>query len=118
VTREKRFDLGRAVLTQGLMMTRNVKTETKSVVESVEHYVLVFAPEGVIGIFDDQAQFSSLGPMIQPTRIANINYTATLVKERAKQGRYDDRLLRLGRREIPVEVYAELLWKAVKSGLA
>jgi hypothetical protein len=41
-----------------------------------------------------------------------------LVRERAKGARYDDRLLRLGRREFPVDVIAELFWRAVQAGLA
>jgi hypothetical protein len=115
VKSEKRFDLGRAVATQGLMMTRTEKKETKTVVEDVVHFVLVFAPEGSIGIFDDHAHFTSLGAQLQPTRIANINLTAALLKERAKNAVHDDRLLRLGRRDFPVDVLAELLWKAVQS---
>jgi hypothetical protein len=115
VKNEKRFDLGRAVVTQGLLTTRTEKREVKTVLEDVVHFLLVFAPEGSIGIFDDHAQFTSLGAQLQPTRIANINLTAALLKERAKLALHDDRLLRLGRREFPVEVLAELLWKAVQS---
>jgi hypothetical protein len=115
VTESKRkLDLGRAVLTQGLMITKVEKREVTTKTESPEHFLLVYAGESVGALYEEEVVFQSLGKDLQPARTANMGFITEKLRRLAPQARYDDRLLRLGRRPLPfdghpVDVVAEIL---------
>ncbi|MGZ3461375.1 MAG: hypothetical protein ACXU86_23030, partial [Archangium sp.] len=88
-----------------------------------------------------ELDFSCLGAAMQPTRMANMAMLARLLRDKAPRAFYDERLLRLGRRPLPLfaggeshaqtgktsqkrldtssglDVLAEVLWRAVEAGL-
>lgn len=138
----RRLDLGRAVLTGGLMMTRKTRSTVRGSQEDPEQFVLVHAEGGQRVMLAEQAlEFSGLGPLLQPARAANIAALVQELRRRTPGAFHDDRLVRLGRRALPfvlggeqlarapgvevrrtdtrgsVDVLAEVLDRAVRAGL-
>ena len=101
--KERKLALGSALLTGGLKLTKTSQREVKSVTESVEHFLLVYDRAGhCAALYDSQLAFGSLGKDIQPTRLGNMQLVTDRLRRRAPQARFDDRLLRLGKRPLPL----------------
>ena len=138
----RRFALGRAVLTGGLVMTKKATSTVQDTQDASEQLVLVHGDDGQRVLLGEQAlEFSGLGPLLQPARAANMAVIAQELKRRAPGAFHDDRLMRLGRRALPfvlggehavsaggsevrrsdtrgsVDVLAEVLDRAVRAGL-
>jgi hypothetical protein len=120
---QRKFSLGKAMLTQGLSMTKTVKHEVHSQVENAEHFLLIHAPGLNVAIREDEVVFTGLGKELQPSRVANMNLVSTRLRERCANARYDDRLLRMGKRGVPLDdgdpmdVFAEFLRRGAEEGL-
>ncbi|HEY6910067.1 MAG TPA: hypothetical protein VI356_11900 [Myxococcales bacterium] len=100
--KERKLAPGSALLTGGLKLTRTTQREVKSVTESVEHFLFLYdRAGGCAALYDSQLAFASLGPEIQPTRLGNMQLITASLRRRAPQARFDDRLLRLGKRPLP-----------------
>ncbi len=100
--KSKRFSLGTAVATGGLLLTRTAQTTQRSSSEATEQVVLVFTRDGRAAVLSEhELNFSCLGPGMQPSSTANVVELARRLRERAKGAFHDDRLLRLGRRPLP-----------------
>jgi len=137
-----RFSLGRTVLTGGLVMTKKTTSTVHGHQESSEQFVLVHGEAGERALLaEGSLEFTGLGPLMQPSRTANVGVVAAELKRRAPQAFHDDRLVRLGRRALPflvggertvraggsevrrqdtrgsVDVLAEVLDRAVRAGL-
>lgn len=98
----RQFSMSRAVLTQGLSMTKTSEQTVRSQQEDVVHFVRIYARSGEwAAVEDNQMAFACLGSQLQPTKLGNIQKVAQLVRERAPGAFYDERLLRLGRRPLP-----------------
>jgi hypothetical protein len=113
----RKLSLGKALLTQGLMITKVEKREVTTKTESPEHFLLVYAGESVGALYEEEVIFQSLGKDLQPARLANMGFITEKLRRLAPQARYDERLLRLGRRPLPfeghpVDVVAEILWRS------
>jgi hypothetical protein len=138
----RKFSVGRAVLTSGLVMTRKTTSTVHGLQESSEQLVLVHGDAGERVILGEATvEFSGLGPLLQPARTANMGVIAEELKRRAPRAFHDDRLVRLGRRALPfvlggehavrsgdsevrrsdtrgsIDVLAEVLDRAVRTGL-
>jgi hypothetical protein len=138
----KQFSLSTALATQGLKMSQTVERTTRSQQEETEQVVLLYGRGGQrIVLRERELDFSCLGAAKQPTRMANMVALARLLKERVPSAFYDERLVRLGRRPLPMfvggethtqagkssqtrvdtsgglEVLGEVLWLAVQEGL-
>jgi hypothetical protein len=101
--KERKVAFGSAILTGGLKLTRTSEREVKSVSESVEHFLFVYDGSGrCAALYDSQLAFGSLGQDIQPTRLGNMQFIAGTLRRRAPHARFDDRLLRLGKRPLPL----------------
>jgi len=114
VESKRRLDIGRALLTQGLMVTKVEKKEIVTRTENPEHFILVFGGGEAGALYEEEVVFQSLGKDLQPSRLANLGFITEKLRRLAPQARYDDRLLRLGRRPLPfegdpVDVVAEIL---------
>jgi hypothetical protein len=94
----------------------------------------------VASLAEASLDFTGLGAL-QPSRTANLLELTRRLRDGAKSARYDDRLVRLGRRSLPfgglkeqrvatgssttlhtdtagtVDILAELLWQAQRAGL-
>jgi hypothetical protein len=119
---QRKFDLGKALVTQGLSMTKTVKREVRSEIKTAYNAALVYGAGSSVLLDEASLTFQALGAAIEPSRVENLN---TLVGELRKRGitaRYDDRLLRMGTRPLPLEpsdpfdVIAEILNQAQLQG--
>jgi hypothetical protein len=100
VAQTKRFSLGSAVATGGLKMTRTKSEVVRASEEQVEQLVLLYAQSGVACFAESSLDFTGLGSLA-PVRSANFGELVRRLREKAIAARYDDRLVRLGRRPLP-----------------
>jgi hypothetical protein len=137
-----KFSVATALITQGLKTSRTVEKTVRSQQEDTEQVTLLHGRGGQrVVLRERELDFSCLGAAMQPTRMANMVALARLLKERAPSAFYDERLLRLGRRPLPMfvggetreqsgntvqtridssgglEILAEILSRAVEEGL-
>jgi hypothetical protein len=115
---KRKLALGKALLTQGLSITKVEKKEITTKTESPEHFILVYAGESVGALYEEEVVFQSLGKEMQPGRLANMGVITDKLRRLAPQARYDERLVRLGRRPLafegdPVDVVAEILRRSL-----
>lgn len=69
VTRGRQFDLGRAVMTQGLVMTKGTEKEVSSSVSQREPVLYLFRKSGTPWLLaESQGRYSGLGALVGPTR--------------------------------------------------
>ena len=100
--KERKFSMGNALLTQGLKLTKTETREVKSTVETTEHFLLAFDVTGrCVALYDSQLAFGSLGQHLQPTKLGNMQFLTDELLRRSPFARFDDRLLRLGKRPLP-----------------
>ena len=92
-TEQRKFSMGRAVLTQGLMMTKTVRkleqVKTSDREDFLQLYVegrppLVFRSGGL--------DYRALGTALQPSVQANFTRLNALLRQALPQARYDERL--------------------------
>ncbi|MDC0708019.1 hypothetical protein POL68_06010 [Stigmatella sp. ncwal1] len=103
-----KFSLSTAIATQGLKMSRKEDRTVRSQQEETEQVILLYGKGGQrVVLRERELDFSFLGAAMQPTRIANMGALAKLLKEKAPGAFYDERLLRLGRRPLPLFVGGE-----------
>jgi hypothetical protein len=101
--KSKKLSLGMAVMTGGLKMTRTSEKSVRSSEESNEQVILVYARNGRCAVISESdIDFSCLGSALQPSSTANMLALARRLREKAGKAFYDDRLLRLGRRPLPL----------------
>lgn len=99
----KKASLAMAIASQGLKMSRTVERTERSQQEDTEQVLLVFGRDGRRAVLRErEVDFSCLGAGKQLTRMANMAALAKVLKERAPHAFHDERLLRLGRRPLPL----------------
>jgi hypothetical protein len=91
------------VMTGGAWRTiRSVETVRSSSVSS-EQVILVYAMNGqVVSLAEHELDFTCLGPALQPSSTANMAELAARVRHGAPRAFYDERLMRLTRRPLPL----------------
>ncbi len=120
--KQRRLSLGKALLTQGLSITKVEKKEIQVETETADQFVLVY-PDPARGraaiLYESEVAFACLGREVQPSRLANLNLVTQKLRSLAPRARFDDRLLRLSRRggDRAPDVIAEVLWQALLQGL-
>jgi hypothetical protein len=138
----KRLSIGSAVLTGGLKMTSTKTSVVRSADEQSEQLLLIYTSDArVFEVAETALDWSGLGAL-QPSRTANFLELTKRIREKAPGARYDERLVRLGRRSLPfgavkgeqrvatansttlhtdtagtVDILAELLWQAQRVAL-
>lgn len=101
--KSSKFSVSTALATQGLKMSQTFEKTTRSQQEETEQVILIYGRSGQhIVLRDRELDFSCLGAEKQTTRPANMTVLARVLKERAPSAFYDERLLRLGRRSLPM----------------
>jgi hypothetical protein len=92
-TKTRMFDIGKAVLTGGLIMSKTVTSTEQKITEEREGFLFVYA-EGVLPlVFREGAlDYSSLGPALQLSRTANFTALLAELRRRSSHARFDDRL--------------------------
>lgn len=92
--KERTFSLGRAIMTQGLMMTKGTKREVQTVNQIRERFLYLYAsPQRTVVLRENALQYDSLGKTLQPSRSANFNYVVAELKRQIPHIMFDDRLL-------------------------
>ena len=105
--KETKFSPMKAALGVGLTTTRERTVRGSS--EETEQSIYVFAHDGRGAILRETAlQFAGLGPLLGPSRTANMGVLAQQLKGRAPNAFYDERLMRLGRRPLPFTIGGEM----------
>jgi hypothetical protein len=90
---EKKFSMGRAVASGGLVRNKKVKVEhshTEQLREGFFHLYAAGLPVSVFG--ETTVDYVGLGERMQPTRTVNFVVLIERIRELAPQAAYDDRL--------------------------
>jgi hypothetical protein len=97
-TTERKLDLGRAVLTGGLVPTRKVEKTSVSTSTSREAFVLIERRGGAPGVilYERRLDYRFLGQALQPASAANLARTLALLGAIAPHAPVDDRASRPG----------------------
>jgi hypothetical protein len=114
-TRERKFDLGRAVLTQGLSVSKTVTKQSVQEIEKREPVIYLFrrsGPPWTTG--ESRARYDGLGADLKPGRLENFNVLVKKLRERLPQVPYDERLVHV--RSGSVELLAHLVSLSLRSG--
>ena len=91
----RKLDVGRAVLSGGLMMTRKQKTTRTTTSTDSQGFVIVYHALGPpVALLEKALLYQSLGPQMQPSRMANFVYLANRLRQRCERAVWDERLLR------------------------
>ncbi|MEK6777610.1 MAG: hypothetical protein AABY87_12155 [bacterium] len=91
---KRKLDIGRAVMTSGLSITKTEKSTRETTTESREGFFHLYSKGGPVLVFREfEVLYESLGPAMQPSRAANFIYILNELRRRCPHARYDDRLV-------------------------
>ncbi len=94
VTRERKFSVGRAVMSQGLLVTKAVATERTTASTEREPVVYVFHRGAAPWLLtESHLRYAGLGSALRPTRLENFAALLQAVRTAAPGAPYDARLL-------------------------
>jgi len=92
--KERKFSMGRALMTSGLVMTKSISREIRTVEESRERFFYIYTAGRQAVVFrENSLQYESLGKALQPSRAANFNYVVSKLRTQCPDALFDDRLL-------------------------
>jgi hypothetical protein len=97
-TTERKFDVTRAVLSSGLILTRKEEKEVVRKTEASEPFVLLERNDGEpdIALYERRMNYRFLGPDMQPVSRANLEAVVRRLRAAAPGAMYDDRVARPG----------------------
>jgi hypothetical protein len=105
---KKALSVGMALATGGLKVTRTASRTSVSSESSIQQVILVHGRDGrTAALVEGLVDFSCLGAELQPSSTANMATLARRLRDGAPGAFHDDRLLRLGRRPLPLIVGGE-----------
>jgi len=92
--KERKFSMGKALMTGGLMMTKSKSHEVSAEKKDHERFLYIYAPGQQTAAFREYAlQYDSLVKDIQLSLTANFNYVVAELKRLSPDALFDDRLL-------------------------
>jgi hypothetical protein len=96
-TSERRFSVGKAVLSGGMMLTKKIEKTEVATVETAEPFLLVGRGDGEpdIILYERRLDYRSMGPEMQPSSRGNLERLWAWLQALAP-GRTDDRVARPG----------------------
>ena len=93
-TKQRKFDLGAAVLSSGLKMTKMTKTRREVTTEEREGFFMLYSGDGpVLAFRENSLVYDALGSARGLSRAANFTQLTAEMRRRCPAARYDDRLL-------------------------
>lgn len=97
-TTERKLDLGKAIMTSGLMITKKVETTSEQRTTTREPFLLVQRNDGQppIMLYEHRLNYQGLGAGLQPSRAANFLALIQRLRALAPAAPLDDRILRPG----------------------
>jgi hypothetical protein len=107
--KEKKFSVGRAVMSGGLVMSKTVTREVTTHGEASEHVLYLFRATGDTPwlMREHGTNYSGLGIALDPTSTRNFMQAIATFRKHAPNARFDDSLVR---RSVPdVDLYAHLI---------
>jgi hypothetical protein len=94
IVKERKFSLGRAIATQGLMMSKTVKRTVTTKEQVRERLMFVYSQrQPTVALRETAMLYDSLGKAMQPARAANFTYVVGELIKLSSQAHFDDRLL-------------------------
>jgi len=96
VNKSRTFSAGRAVITAGLVVTKKSAKETREIENAYEQVLYFFRKPCRLAFVlrQNRLLYSGLGDRIGHSSVENFSRLVALLKERASEALYDDRLLR------------------------
>ena len=92
-TEKRKFSLGRAVLTSGLMLTKTTRKLESVTMEEREEFLHLYAGGQPPLVFRSSAlNYQSLGAALQPSTAANFAYLVETLRLALPHARWDERL--------------------------
>ena len=107
--KERKFSLGRAAMSGGLVMTKTVKREVTTYGEAAEHVLYLFRASGETPwlMREHGTNYRGLGIALDPSSSRNFTLAIDQFRKRAPHAKFDDSLVR---RSVPdVDLYAHLI---------
>jgi hypothetical protein len=94
-TKNKKFSMGRALLSGGLMLTKTVAKKERSVVSETEHVLYLFRASGAVPwiLRERAANYAALGSELAPSSAQNFLTTIRRLRELAPEAAYDESLM-------------------------
>lgn len=94
ILKERSINLGRAVLSGGMMITKTTKTTRDVTTEVRERFVNLYAVDAPTIIFRENAlDYNSLGSARKPSRSENFTYLVAELRRGCPGAQYDERLM-------------------------
>lgn len=95
--KERKFSMGKALMTGGLMMTKSKSHEVSTERKDHERFLYIYAPDRQTVVFREYAlRYDSLGRALQLSLTANFNHIVAELKRLSPDALFDDRLLTRG----------------------
>jgi len=92
---ERKLDIGRAVLSGGLVNTRTERRTRTTTKTDAEELLLIFAGDlPPLVLREHELTYQSLGEALQPSRSANFRYLVTRIRQGCPGAAWDERLMR------------------------
>jgi hypothetical protein len=97
-TTERKLDLGKAILTSGLMISKKVETTTERRTATREPFLLLQRNDGQAAImfYEHRLNYQGLGAGLQHSRATNFQALLVRLQALAPATPFDDRMLRPG----------------------
>lgn len=95
--KERKFSMGRALMTSGVVMTKTTSHNVRTEKEERERFLYVYAPDRqTLALRENALRYDSLGKALQPSRAANFNHVVAELRRLSPSAAFDDRLLNRG----------------------
>jgi hypothetical protein len=101
-----KFSLGATILTGGIPVWRQVKEKISDRPVQIERFARLYdrkSSEQSIELLQHNMNYSFLGAKKSPSSLANFDIVITLLRELFPQATFDDRLMKLARRDEPFQ---------------
>ncbi len=97
LVKERKFSAGRAIMTQGLMLTKKTKREVRIEERNRERFLYLYAPNRQTVVLREHGlRYDSLGKARHASGAANFNHVISELKRQRPGVPFDDRLLTRG----------------------
>jgi hypothetical protein len=94
--RDRKFSMGRAMLSGGMMVSKTTKKTMKSTVQDRERFLYVYTGNHPTIVFrENSVLYNSLGQSLQSSRSANFSFVIAELRRLGPGTIYDDRLLNM-----------------------
>ena len=95
--KERKFSMGKALMTSGLAMTKSTSHKIRTEEENRERFLYIYAPDRqTVVLRENVLHYDSLGKALQPSRAANFNHVVAELRRQSPDAKFDDRLLNRG----------------------